>query len=286
MTTGTTNANGLCQIGLYPFNSLVNDRVCVYGSTNAFTPPAGLDFNYTIAALGNIGSFSNSPYASAVFAENFVQARLVGMGIKVRYAGTELNRAGTIVMYRSQSNIPLLSGTEAQLLRDPLSRRVSMERKFYSVSYVPDDPDFLGYLTLKELTASAITSANDPGASIILLIKGAQSNQQFEIEAVGYWEMIGSLIGSSNTTFTKSHSDILGLGAAIGSLPSKISQKSSEALESSILKKAGQYLLTGTSYVVGAALPPLLGSVAKAAFTPQQLQYPMLQQSAVISEVD
>lgn len=263
MSSVITNAAGQAQVGVFPFNSVVNDRVCIYGNTNAWVPVGSNSFEFNSALVGVTTSFSNSPYNVALFNNRYIQARLVGLGVKVRYAGTELNRGGNIILYRSPANIPIITGDTAQLLTYPGSRRVAMDRKFYSIAYVPDDPDFLGYQELSNLNGGAANALN-PGASLVCVIEGAQPKQTFEIEMVGYWEMIGSLIGSSNTTFTKSHSDLVGLAAAMSALPTKISKKSPEAQESSMIGKAGQYLLTGTSYALGAVVPSAVGAVVKA----------------------
>jgi len=66
-----------------------------------------------LSAYTNIGTgmFTMLPYAAADFSGGSVQGRIVAVGIRVRYSGTELNRSGLYVACEEQDMQTLASRT-------------------------------------------------------------------------------------------------------------------------------------------------------------------------------
>lgn len=242
--TFVTNASGQGGIGVNPFRTLSNSSAAYYASTSTWAPPVGDDFTFA-AGTNTAAGFMSTSYNLVQLQQDFIQLRLVGCGVKVRYAGTELNRAGRITSYRSPSNTSIVSGTINQLLSIPSTRKFPMLRVWRSVTYVPDDPDFLGYQTVAELFAKQ----NFNQGTLLHIIDGAPPNTSFDYEISAYWEMIGA-INFSNTNFTSSHSDPVGLGAAISAVPLKISERSPEQQEKKGIYDLGLEVLSTASHVV------------------------------------
>jgi hypothetical protein len=207
--------------------------------------------------------------------------RLVGCGVKVRYAGTVLALAGRCTTFRAPANRGFTSGTIADLLAIPTTRKNEMKRVYRSVTYVPDDPDFLGYSTAVELnTASPV---NQP--VLIHVIDGAPPNTSFDYEVSAYWEMIGSTNVDTQSTFTKSHSDVTAMGAAIASLPVKIPGSSPEIQEQKGLMDLGNEILNTASHIAYNFGSSILKNYTNA-YAAQPQQYQALKAGPTVEEVD
>lgn len=104
---GVLNGTGIGFIGTRPGECVLNDSPCVFYSNDPSSPPFLTDNGATY----NIGytTANHQPFTSAMLAsgnENGVAARIVALGLRVRYTGTDLNKAGT--WYSGQNN-PKLS---------------------------------------------------------------------------------------------------------------------------------------------------------------------------------
>jgi hypothetical protein len=84
---GITNSSGVGSVIIYTINMITNDQVAAaYSTINT----AASTFLYA-GATGSSYSLSNSPYASSAFdltAINLLQARLVAVGLRVKYTGS------------------------------------------------------------------------------------------------------------------------------------------------------------------------------------------------------
>ena len=178
----------------------------------------------SFTAVGSSDVVCAGPYTTAQLSAVPTQLRLVGCGVKVKYAGTELARAGRLILYRAQANNGITNGTISQLMSVPLTRKSSVVKEWKSVCYVPDDPDFLGYQTYAALQAANPTTSK----VLMMIVAGAPPKTTFDYEVSAYWEMIGSINSNVYGNYTKSHSDINAMGSAIASLPTKISEKPPE----------------------------------------------------------
>jgi len=98
VTTRGTFALGTSGFGYVEMSPcVVNDQTAVGFSTATSVGTSSTTFGtYT-----NLGSqnFTGLPYASASLTSNSVQARIVGYGLRARYAGSLMNRNGTAFIY-------------------------------------------------------------------------------------------------------------------------------------------------------------------------------------------
>ena len=108
--TFETNDSGQGQIGVNPYRTAANDDLgAVNYSTTAIVMAGVNDFNFT--AVGSSDVVCAGPYTTAQLSAVPTQLRLVGCGVKVKYAGTELARAGRLILYRAQANNGITNGT-------------------------------------------------------------------------------------------------------------------------------------------------------------------------------
>jgi len=167
---------------------------------------------------GVTGANSSSLFNQAALtgaAGKQVEYRLVGAGLRIAYCGTELNRGGRVIMYRSRDNESLtLPYTAADFLKDPTSHFSQVQRNWETVTYIPAHPNKAGYATKGSYNVS------DGGVdhyNLIGYVDGAVAGQSFVFEAVGLFELIGSSFPG-----TSSHSDPIGYGAIMSSIPQNL----------------------------------------------------------------
>jgi len=169
--TGTT---GLGFITVTPEYGVVNDQAFAFITNAAF---AGNTIDYSLANVTTVNS--NSDYASAAFGAAAVLAeyRVVSCGLRVRYAGTELNRGGDMTGFHEpnhqtvfQQNIFGLSAY-LEAVRVPVTRNwtnvlykpVLQTDTFYKnafPAYTGANTDFNNYMVVAVVAPAAGTSIN------------------------------------------------------------------------------------------------------------------------------
>jgi hypothetical protein len=93
---GVTNTSGIGSVTIVPINMITNDLVSAVYSSNSATVASTF---LSAGASGASTASSNSPYASTAFdltLPNLLQARLVAVGLRVKYTGSVFNAAGNI----------------------------------------------------------------------------------------------------------------------------------------------------------------------------------------------
>lgn len=126
--------------------------------------------------------------------------RPVGAGVKARYSGPELTRAGRMIAYREATNQPLetnLNGNE--LLNNREASITPNDRKYHYATWKPALQADLAYRTGQAITYP----------TMIMYIDGATPGTSFEFDIQMWFEVIGRQLPS----LTKSHSDPLGMAA-------------------------------------------------------------------------
>lgn len=147
---------------------------------------------------------SNSLFSYANLTPNGVAIRLVAAGIRISYTGTALNMGGRLQITRLPSNTSVTGISSTTLTNYPTTTIVPVTRSPHFVSYYPDQPLQIGYLT----TASyAFGGSQGPLYPLSFTFTGVPGNS-FHVEAVSYFEVIG-------TTYppTPSHMDAVGYSA-------------------------------------------------------------------------
>jgi len=211
----------------------------VFTTTGVVGNQASSMFTYN-TLIGNGNGAASSPW----------KIRLVGAGLRVRYTGTELNRGGRLLLYRTRSNVPLpgnstIGGTStiSSLLQDTAYESVEISRSWKSVNYIPDQSEFLGYMQWGQwdpLTAAAQGFDYNLYPSMIALVEGGVSGQNLEFDAIGHFELVAPITGAT-------HSDVdpIGFGAVLSSVPPKVINEP-KALLSEMAKSVGDILSAGS----------------------------------------
>jgi len=137
-----------------------------------------------VLGTGTVSGYSNSPFTTADFSADKVSWRIVSMGLRVRYAGTELNRGGRIFLLEHPSNGSLYGLDAAGMLAYPSCRTEPVSREWHSITLSPVSPEVLDF----GKTEFAIS--NPLG---ILIVAPDTTPLLFEVEAVINIELVGPL---------------------------------------------------------------------------------------------
>lgn len=189
-----------------PTKGAASDRDCFWWSTAAYVTP-GLP--PTVATTGVLsGAFTQNPFVLADIGtdQDAKQFRLVAGAIRVRYAGTELERGGTVIPFRHPTNQPVNNYTIAQALAYNEIRKEPMTRSWHGVSFLPHtNADY-------QYSGTAPAATTSPGESVqsmaIMIANGSATAVKFDWEAVAYYEYTGAIFDT-----TASHSDVVGMSA-------------------------------------------------------------------------
>lgn len=210
------------------FVMINNDLACINQNPPGLAPPcAGVvtDASYALTTM-YFNTLVGGPNANSFFGDSPLSVdavksnsnlkgfkfRPVGCGIRMRYMGKEIDRAGRIIPYREVENGSLANiiFTSNELLQNREASTVANDRIYHHVIYMPVDPrDFL----YRDMVA--ITDGQFGNLCLALFVEGAVAGSSFEFEAVWHWECIGRLLPAKSD----SHSDPQGLGAVMQALP-------------------------------------------------------------------
>jgi hypothetical protein len=267
-----------------PFNMIQNgitgDPITGYSEAPVVATTGGYNgttytFPFTASGL-TIGS-SNSPFTDAAVASANFQFRLVGSGLRVRYAGSELNRSGRLLMYRERTNNPIPAVANINsLLLDNYYHTSPVDREWHEISYQPSRTTDISYSTWLPTT----TSANTDYRIQLALIEGAAPNSLWEFEVQSCFEVIYAQSGIDVTT---SHSDPTGFGAVLSAFPNRLIDGGKKLLNyvrkgaMDALSYATSGLITMGARAVGGYIAGPVGSAAAGLFasraTPPLLTY-------------
>lgn len=239
---------GIGYVAVDPWLTAFNDRDSVMSTTSAY---AGT--GYTNGGGGTVKSRTNSPVAAT---SNLVRSlRVVGCGMRIRYAGTEMNRGGRAIAYRQPENMDIDNSDVPTLLTNPEAVSVPVDRNWHAVSFRPAR-DF-------DIAYQLVQNVLNPEFSQLLIVSGSTPASSFEFEVKTYFEMIGN----SLSNLTRSHSDPAGLAVVNTTLSTHQPTTSPEGDFNAVIRDAGDvaakalsYIGTGvsTAYKVAAAARPLM----------------------------
>jgi hypothetical protein len=192
LVTGTANF-GFIQI--MPQWCAANNGANVFYSSDETTFITSV--TSTSAAGITANSFGSAPYASAsIAAATPIKSRIVGLGVRVRYIGTELTRGGRMVLLRKPYNTTTDGKSTATALSDRTAISLPVNRRWVGVNYLPNDSEDYEY----QFSANF---ENNPRLAILI---DSPSGNQFEYEAIAYIEYVGTVANLS-----PSHSDVTGM---------------------------------------------------------------------------
>jgi uncharacterized protein YeaC (DUF1315 family) len=180
------------------------DLLAIYASNGSYVSDG---FPVTNATTGvTAGANAQAPYTSAQVGvgQGNVQYRIVGVGLRIRYTGTELNRGGRIIPFRHPQNAPFAGYTVSSVLGFNQVGTSVVDRRWHCVAYIPIDSSDYEYKTTT--VAGSVTNIGCIG--FITTNSGGTTPTQYEWEVVSYVEYTGTV-----DNVTPSHSDIGGMSA-------------------------------------------------------------------------
>lgn len=199
VSTGTL---GVGFVAVAPNNMFANNGQGVIISGPSY---AQNGFPATTADVGVQVLSSNAPYNVAAIGDTplGVQYRMVSIGVRTWYIGSELNLQGEMYGFRQPDNVSLLGLSNTTLLAFPSTRRVvvTSERAPLDVTWIPTKPAELEFW-------GTVAGSYSLG---ITLTGPAASTNIFGFEVFGIAEYIGSTVPQR----TPSHADPAGFAAIL-----------------------------------------------------------------------
>jgi len=223
------------------------------GNQIAYPPVTGV--NNTTTSSTALSSFATNP-PDSLFTRQY---RLVGAGIRIRYAGNLLNSNGEVVCFREEGNGGILTGVDQfYMLAQQRTVRYTTQMthdKWAEVTFFPDSSTLLGFNTIGQMNAICpFTLAN-----LVCFIDGGFPSSTYQYEVSAWYEAIGSYWPS----LTRSESDPASLGAVIGAAPLQV-DKQQPGLLGKLVAKAIENLPSSDSVVN--ALGSFAGASARSYF--------------------
>lgn len=233
--TGTFSIGtaGIGYIGVAP--CVANDKKCIYYTSSAFS---GSSLAVGATGMTSITNGSN-PYASSAFvpssqSTDAMTARIVSIGLRIRYTGTELNRGGLIygLVHPNHGNLHQTTTDAMSVFRECIRRPVSRSWTQVVASAIdtdeadyPDPSDMMAIGTASSIiqaglistfpfsSGNCVTSSNlDLGGIPMAFMVNSSPGNQFEYEIISHLEYIGTQVQNA---VTPSHADAVGLSKII-----------------------------------------------------------------------
>ena len=178
----------------------------------------------SILPLGTVDTTSfvqtKLPYIEAEFEATSqvpgVQARTVGVGLRIRYIGPELARAGQITAVRHPDNETLVNLTYQQIKQYRTAKTYPNERQWVYVLYRPVRPDEYHFSP----NAGTPSDGNNFRWETAFTVEGTTNTSgapgpaSFEWEVIRHVEFIGSI-----DNVTRTHVDLMGMSHVRNALP-------------------------------------------------------------------
>jgi hypothetical protein len=139
--------------------------------------------------------------------ESQIQFRVVAAGLRVRYNGTELNKAGNSIPFSHPTNQPIKGISAADALSYNEIEQYAVTRAWKQVTWVPTKASHYEY---QSSNANFSLTLGSNGNTIGIMVSGPAANF-WDWEAVLYVEYTGAV-----ANVTPSHSDISGMSAIRG----------------------------------------------------------------------
>lgn len=252
-SAGTT---GVAFVMLSPKCAARDDVMGTYSNGNY----AGIAFSADTAVTGVV-PFSNSqlPYDSAAFTNLTVQGRLVGCGLRVRYIGAELYRAGRLMLVRVPTSNNLSGEDPTTFLGADTLRTFPVTKTWQTVAYIPSANADYDYSSTRFFVPTLGTNTSMgvfvDGTNVV-----AGNTASFEFEIIQHHEFIPMVTGGGAVLgLTPTHSDTPGLSAIRNSLPTMV-DNAGESMYNDLINHVRSYTLKDISGFVGSSV-----SAAKAA---------------------
>lgn len=245
LTTSSTNSFG--YILAEPTNMVANDIDAVSVSTAASAVTAAQN---TVAGDAAIALFrTNSEYTQAQFGTGagLLQYRVVAMGIRVRYIGTNLNEGGILIGLHEPDHDTLVGSGITQFDAQVESRRMIVGKRWTTVLYKPVNS------VDANLRPNFALASTNTAWYMGFVIQSAVTAQNFEFEVYAIHELEGRTLRGK----TPSHSDPVGY-SSVSSVAATSAElypttRSDEERERSMIEQTLDYMNEAISQPIAAA---------------------------------
>jgi len=197
-----TGTGQVGYVGAAPWNSLTQDgNAAVFYTTGSYGG-TGL----ATSGAGVVGASPNTPYLSADFSGTNLKARVVASGLRFRYVGTELNKAGKVVVLEEPTHADMTGFGPNTIYGYANATSYPVDRNWRSITYTPVRPEEVAYQT----------NVTSPPAGVWTMVAYAWSPDpsvklSFEFE---YWCHLEYLGFSAQAAATASEADPYGFELA------------------------------------------------------------------------
>jgi len=262
-----TLAAGTAGVGyiLISANTFYSDVPSGFNTTGFFTGTSVAN----ATAVGVVTINQNFPFPSDDFNNTGFTGRWVGLGVRIRYLGTELNRGGRCVPIRMNRQGQELFGADAtDFLAQPEIPSMACTRSWKSVTLVPRGAGpYIGVTGATQAVAmlsgdtdysfgtTPYTSvASTRGFDLGWWVDGTNPGNSFEWEIYGHYEFAAAGGGLSPDGITPSHSDMPGVSAIRNAIESNLPVGDAPAALNHALKFLKDYAPADISHVAGAGM--------------------------------
>lgn len=139
------------------------------------------------------------------------QVRLVACGMRARYIGAELNRAGVIMPFAPAGYLDVVAGlTDTEVHNTSNTKTYPITRAWQGCTVRPSD----SFQTSYQIQNSSMPNVTSGNASMAIVVTGCEVGAPFEFEIVRFFEALPYSQGGSNhqvPSRTISDSDMVGL---------------------------------------------------------------------------
>jgi hypothetical protein len=227
-----------------------NNVTSHYATSSTFT---GTNFNLAVPVATGVGAALTAQFPYTATQLPSLLQRTVGCGLRVRYMGTELNRAGRLIGLRvgTSSSVNGLNSQTALSINSVQSVEVS--KKWTQVFWLPTGSADYEY----DANTHAPDTLDDPSNCIRLgfFADGCSNSSPFEYEVI--WHKEYSNRGPATlalNNLTTSHSDIQGLSAVRNYFEGAISYLGGTEVYNSAIKYISSYSPADVSHVITGSL--------------------------------
>jgi len=245
-TFSTSSTTGVGYICVCPMFVGFNNIVAGWYSTALF---AGTTIT-TSAGTGIVTAASNSPYSTATVGANFSH-RLVAAGLRIKYAGTELNLGGNMIGMESPAHINTsgMSSATIQTFENSKTVAVDSRREWASVVHHPANEPEMQFIPVNGETGTL----DNYYLCFLVNAPSATTSIAFDFEIQALFEEVGLSVGGA----LPSHADVAGMGLVHTVTSSTVHRQPQSGDRSSIvsrifsaIKKNAPSLLTGIKDVI------------------------------------
>lgn len=250
VSTGTA---GIGYVAFAP--TLANDYAAVAYTTSAFT---GTSVSTTAGTGVSVALLDKIPFTYTQLTDlqqaNSVAGRIISMGVKINYIGTELNKGGVYYSYVSPSREMVSAatvdtlGAYIQTALRPIDRReltaLVTPTNRHEVDYSNEDQTDTDLVIYPYSNSNSGSTTSVPAVGVIMF--QSTSGNTFEVQIVQHMEFIGR---GAQPFLTETRSDVVGFEevlSAVGNMNSSLSMGDPNvkptAMLRSILQRRGTNL--------------------------------------------